>query len=321
MNIGKETEMIEFKRTTSEIKEGIISISSMLNKHQKGTLYFGVKDNGDVIGQDIGKDTQRKISREIGDNIKPAFWYEITTKTANDGKMFIEVSFHGEKVPYSAYGKYYERFADEDKQITDLELRELFKSKEKNYAKWESEDSEESLSDVDENRLKKTIQDGNESGRIKYPYTDVSSIMSKLGLYNSKSNKITNAGSVLFSKNHPILLKTAVYATSKKETFIKLNHFEGNVFECIDEVISFILSNINWNVNILGRAKREEIPEIPQNAIREIVVNAFAHGCYFSNTSFAIEIFSDKVTIYSPGLFPAGFKPEDFAKMLPNQLC
>lgn len=29
--------------------------------------------------------------------------------------------------------------------------------------------------------------------------------------------------------------------------------------------------------------------------------------------SFAIEVFSDKVMIYSPGLFPAGFKPEDFA--------
>lgn len=51
MNIGKETKFIEFKKSTSETKEGIISISSILNKHKNGTLYFGVKDNGDVIGQ------------------------------------------------------------------------------------------------------------------------------------------------------------------------------------------------------------------------------------------------------------------------------
>ena len=54
MNIGKENEIIEFKKTTAEIKEGLQSISAILNKHQKGYLYFGVRDNGDVIGQDIG---------------------------------------------------------------------------------------------------------------------------------------------------------------------------------------------------------------------------------------------------------------------------
>jgi len=50
MNIGKETEVLEFKKSTSELKKAIISVSSILNKHQRGTLYFGVKDNGDVCG-------------------------------------------------------------------------------------------------------------------------------------------------------------------------------------------------------------------------------------------------------------------------------
>ena len=109
MNIGKETEFIEFKKSTSETKEGLISIASILNKHKKGNLYFGVKDNGDVIGQDIGKDTERKLSRDISDNIKPAVWYEITTRHSDDGRQFIEVAFNGSNAPYSAYGKYYER--------------------------------------------------------------------------------------------------------------------------------------------------------------------------------------------------------------------
>ncbi len=314
MNIGKETEFIEFKKSTSETKEGIISIASILNKHKKGSLYFGVKDNGDVIGQEIGKDTERKLSRDISDNIRPAVWYEITTRHSDDGKVFIEVSFSGSGTPYSAYGKYYERFADEDKQMSDTELERLFGKRQKDYSEWEKSPSEESVDDTDKELLKKVISDGCESGRIRYQYTDAVSILKKLGLYDSENNVLTNAGRVLFSKKHPVLLKTAVYATTTKDTFVKLNHFEGNIFECIDEGISFVLSSVDWKVVIDGSAKRTEVPEIPQKAIREMIVNAFAHGCYFSNTSFAIEVFSDRVTIYSPGLFPLGFIPEDFAE-------
>lgn len=314
MNIGKETELIEFKKSTSETKEGIISIASILNKHKQGTIYFGVKDNGDVIGQEIGKDTERKLSRDISDNIKPSIWYEITTKHSDDGKAFIEVTFNGSNSPYSAYGKYYERFADEDKQIFHEELERLFKERQKDYSEWEKSLSTETALDVDDELLKKVIADGNDNGRIKYEYTEAVSILTKLGLYNAQQGLLTNAGRVLFSKNHPVLLKTAIYATTTKDTFIKLNHFEGNIFECIEEGISFILSAIDWNIVIDGKSRRSEEPEIPQKAIREMVVNAFAHGCYFSNTSFAIEVFSDKVMIYSPGMFPIGFTPEDFAE-------
>ena len=57
MNIGKETEQIEFKTSLAEQKQGFESIVSILNKHQSGSLYFGVLDNGDIKGLQIGKDT------------------------------------------------------------------------------------------------------------------------------------------------------------------------------------------------------------------------------------------------------------------------
>lgn len=53
----KESETVELKKSTSELKEGIISIASILNKHQKGEIYFGIKNDGNVLGQDIGKKT------------------------------------------------------------------------------------------------------------------------------------------------------------------------------------------------------------------------------------------------------------------------
>ena len=62
MNFGMESEIIEFKKSTSELNDGIISLSSMLNKHGEGTLYFGIKNDGTVIGQkDITESTLRDI--------------------------------------------------------------------------------------------------------------------------------------------------------------------------------------------------------------------------------------------------------------------
>ena len=53
MNLGRETESLEFKKSTGELKEGIISIGAILNKHQKGELYFGGRPDGTPIGQEI----------------------------------------------------------------------------------------------------------------------------------------------------------------------------------------------------------------------------------------------------------------------------
>lgn len=69
----KETETLELKKSTSELKEGIISIASILNKHRKGELYFGVRNDGVVVGQSVGEKTIRDLSKAISDNIEPNF--------------------------------------------------------------------------------------------------------------------------------------------------------------------------------------------------------------------------------------------------------
>ena len=43
----------------------------MLNKNGKGTLYFGVRNDGEIIGQQIGDRTMREISQDIANAIKP----------------------------------------------------------------------------------------------------------------------------------------------------------------------------------------------------------------------------------------------------------
>jgi len=313
MNIGSETESIEFKKSTSELPAALISISAILNKHKKGTLYFGVKNNGDICGQQVGNETTRDISRDIRNLIKPECSFEVNIKSTDDGIEFIEVLFSGNRQPYSAEGKYYLRFSDQDRQMTNTELESFFKEMQKDYTEWELSTSNEKIEDVDKELLKNEVNKGYEIKRIPYKYDNAKNIMNKFGLLIKNSNKLNNAGSILFSKNKPILLKLATYATNTKNTFLKLEHFQGNIYECIEKSLAYILENIDWRINIDGSIKRKEEPEIPKTALREIIINAFSHADYNSNTTFEISIYKNRVSIYSPGFFPNGFTPEDFA--------
>jgi len=74
MIFGKETESLEFKKTTGELKEAVISIASILNKSGKGEVYFGIKNDGTVLGQQIGDATLRDVSRALSDNLKPQIY-------------------------------------------------------------------------------------------------------------------------------------------------------------------------------------------------------------------------------------------------------
>ena len=62
---------LEFKQNWRD--EYLKWICAFANTHG-GSLYIGVKDNGEVVGQDIGKDTLRYLSRDIANGINPSFW-------------------------------------------------------------------------------------------------------------------------------------------------------------------------------------------------------------------------------------------------------
>lgn len=164
MNLGKETETLEFKKTTGEIKEAMISIASILNKHGIGTLYFGVKPNGDVVGQDVPESSLRDVSRSVYENIKPQIYPAIEEEVL-DGKHLIKVEFSGENAPYSAVGRYYLRTADEDREVTPEELRAFFGAN-KHRGKWEKEKSEATSKQIDRSTIKAFWQKAIAAGRL-----------------------------------------------------------------------------------------------------------------------------------------------------------
>ncbi len=51
-----ESELVEFKKTTGERREGGQTVCAMLN-HRRGQVYFGISPDGKVIGQNVADKT------------------------------------------------------------------------------------------------------------------------------------------------------------------------------------------------------------------------------------------------------------------------
>ena len=307
--VERESETLEFKKSTSEMKEGIISLSSMLNKHNRGVLYFGIKNDGTVVGQMIGAQTTSDISKAIRDYIKPRITPSISVEEL-EGQRVVRVEVMGEDTPYSSYGRYYVRSDDEDILMTNTQLEAFFLNRNFDYSKWEKEATEYGVDDVDEDLLIRYVNEGNESGRINSLFRDVMTTLKKLELMNGE--RLNNAGYFLFSDKKPLLLKLATYPTDERISFSDMKQFRGNIFECIEEAIKYVTNNIHWRAEIRGMS-RVEIPEIPVEAFREIIVNSFAHMKINPASSNEIYITPTRIHIYNPGPLVPGTDPEMFA--------
>ena len=306
----RETELIEFKKSTTQLKEAVISICSMLNKHNSGTVYFGIRDDGTVCGQDIGKKTLSDISHEMRNNLKPIPSITISTETVEE-KEIIAVKASGEDTPYSAYGRYYTRVDDSDIVMDSQQLWRYFESKNKTYSKWEETPTSYTIDDVNEEQLIQYIRDANDCGRLNYVYRNSEEALRRLGLV-SEDGHLNNAGYYLFGSDGPVLLKEAIYPTDNRTVFTDLKQFTGNIFECINEGMKYIQNNIHYHSEIIG-SRREETPEIPAEALREIVINSFAHCHYQKGDYNEITISKSRVRIYNPGGIINDTNPKDFA--------
>ena len=303
-----ETETLELKKSTSELKEAVISIAAILNKHGKGVLYFGIRNDGKALGQDVGERTIRDVSQAISENIEPKIYPKVAGEEI-DGKTCIKAEFSGNNRPYYAYGRAYMRVGDEDRQISAKELEDLILEKNRDKNRWETKPSEHDITDVSPKILKDYLRKANEAGRLDYKYTDVITTLKKLGLV--KGNTLLNAGEALFSKKAQIEVQTAVFAGTDRLTFLDIQQYKGNIFTLLEKSEGYIKEHMNWRVEI-GRLQREEIPEVPVKAIREALINSLCHRDYDAPESNKIAIYKDRIDIYNPGRFPEGYTPEDF---------
>ena len=124
MDYKRENESVEFKESLGQLNRGLESLTAMLNKHGSGTVLFGVKDDGVVVGVNIGNKTLKDIRDAITSRIKPTIIPTITEEE-NDSKIVIRVEVSGYNKPYSADGKYLIRSGNENKKIEPEIMRQL----------------------------------------------------------------------------------------------------------------------------------------------------------------------------------------------------
>jgi ATP-dependent DNA helicase RecG len=304
----RENETLELKKSTSELKAAIISIASILNKHGFGELYFGIKNDGKIVGQEISEKTLRDISQSIAENIEPKIYPDINVVKI-ENKSCIYIQFLGREKPYYAFGRAYTRVGDEDRKLSAKEIENIILKKHNKAVSWESQLSDKTIDQLDEEIIKKFVEKANTVGRLEFKHETTETTIRKLDLINN--GWLLNAGEVLFCDENPLVVQMAIFAGKEKLTFLDIKQLRGNIFYLLDESELYIKNHINWRVKF-GKLEREEIPEIPVDAIREALVNSLCHKDYKIPKSNEVAIFKDRVEIYNPGDFPEGLNPQDF---------
>ncbi len=311
MNLGIESETLEFKKSTAEIEKAVNNIASMLNKHGHGTVLFGVSPDGLVVGQQVSASSLDDVAKKIKEAIRPMIYPEVRQEEL-DGKTVIRVDFSGSEKPYSSYGRYYKRVFDRTEEMSPDELKRIMAATDRS-SYWENNLTQFGLEKLDRTALKNYYAKAISCGRLEpLAVYDEEELLTGLGLF--ENGKLTNAGYYLFSSDQPVALKLAVYVTDERISFADINRVEDNIFNLIGKGFSYIKEHINWKVRSGDMTARVEIPEIPMEALREILVNSFAHADYRGMSEHEIDITPTQIEIYNPGEFPADLTPPMFVE-------
>ena len=154
---------------------------------------------------------------------------------------------------------------------------------------------------------------GFNNGRRLMRYKDKLSALSELKLL--VNGHLTNAGHYLLSKNRPVTMDLAIYATDEKVTALYRKQFRGNIIECMDEAQFFIKKNMRWRQETREYAAtgiRSDIPEVPLDVLNEVVVNSFCHADYCETAVHEINIFPGRIEISNPGCLLPGVSLKEY---------
>jgi predicted HTH transcriptional regulator len=129
--------------------------------------------------------------------------------------------------------------------------------------------------------------------------------------------KPTHAAILLFGKYPQRFLITSevkclhYHGTEVRKPIPSYQIYKGTVFELVDQAVDFVLSKINRSIGT--REQSIQAPakyELPQEAVKEAIVNAVAHRDYASNASVQVMLFADRLEVWNPGELPPGLTPE-----------
>ena len=303
----QESETVELKKSLAELKQALISMVAILNKHGAGELWFGVAPDGRDVGLDANEKTLRDVSQTIGAHIEPRIYPHIEL-TVRNRKTCLHITFSGQEPPYFAYGRAYMRVADEDRQLSARELENLILHKNKEAMRWDSQACEVgafSLDAFDTAKIRRFVE------RAELTWDTPENVLDKLEL--RRNGQLLNAAKLFFALQPPLQLRCAVFATTDSATIIDRHDFSGDILELVEEAQKYILKNIHIGMRLDG-LYRVDVPEISMSALREVIINAFCHRDYRDPDYIQIAIFKNRVEVRSPGGLYDGLTMEEMRR-------
>lgn len=310
--IGEATEYdkklaLEEKKPKSWCK----SVSAFANTFG-GALIFGISNEGMVVELENPEGDAEKISEVIKTRLDPMPEFKLRFYQTEDGKVLIILDvYKGDETPYYYSGdgvlEAYVRVGNESVKATATELKRLvLRGKNTSY---DSQNSTYKAEDYAFSKLKERYKKWTGNS-----FDDKDLI--SFGLVNEQGN-LTNAGALLADES-PIrcsrLFCTRWNGLNKSGGAVDAlddAEYSGSVISLIENGEAFIKRNCKMKWRKTANS-REEMPEYVERSYHEALVNALAHRDYLVNGSEVhIDIYDDRMEIYSPGGMPDGSMIQD----------
>ncbi len=298
------------KLETNKPKSWLKTVSAFANGIG-GALIFGISDKEEIIGLDNYKKDSENLSEIIKTKIEPLPKVTLKHYLIEDKNIIILFVHSGKETPYyfteGGHQTAYIRLGNESIPAKNSDLINLIlKGKNRSYDSLGTDIKKDNVSFT---KLKSLyyLKTGNE-------FTD--SDLESFGLVN-KDNFLTNAGALL--ADEPIIKHSRIFCTrwngldmtSGIEEALNDNEFEGSILLLLQNAENFIKVNTKkkWKK---GNESRIEMPDYPERAIQEVLVNAIIHRDYaIIGSEIHIDIYDDRIEIYSPGgMFDGSFIQE-----------
>lgn len=275
-------------------------------------MIFGITNEGMVVGLENPEGDAEKISETIKTRLDPIPEFKLRFHQTEDGKVLVILDvYKGDETPYYYSGdgvlEAYVRVGNESVKATATELKRLvLRGKNTSY---DSQNSTYKVEDYAFSKLKERYKKWTGNS-----FDDKDLI--SFGLVNEQGD-LTNAGALLADES-PIrcsrLFCTRWNGLNKSSGAVDAlddAEYSGSVISLIENGEAFIKRNCKMKWRKTANS-REEMPEYVERSYHEALVNALAHRDYLVNGSEVhIDIYDDRMEIYSPGGMPDGTMIQD----------
>ncbi len=297
-------------------------VSSFLNTSGGGFIVCGVSADGAIIGINNPEESVKTLEQAFEKYLSPRTLVEIHIQKIQDKDLIVIEVPSGRDPPYAFQDIIYMRIDAETRRADIGTIRDLVLRRQVEPERWERRFSlADPHKDLDTKEIDSAIKGilKNERLQLEEHFTTFS-FLEKLSVYTY--GRLTNGGDILFTsnpalRNPQIRVRAANFETDKTDDkYRDLKSFEGPLVPLLEMVFEFIrMSTPAVSDFTKDDLKRQDIPRYPRTAIREGLVNAFAHRDYsnFSGGIF-INIFPDRLEIENSGKFPDGVTPETISK-------